>query len=87
MRMWRTSVATVVCARTQALTVAFMQRVPAYDPAWDAKVPERSALEQELGKVRWPNVAGCARTKQRRAYAFCLPPAQHLQAPHTWLEA
>lgn len=35
----------------QALTVAFMKRAPPHDPAWDAKVPERSQLEQELAKV------------------------------------
>ncbi len=41
-----------VCAcALQALTVAFMQRLPPFDPKWFEKVPVRSALEQELVKV------------------------------------
>lgn len=32
------------------LTVAFGKRLPPYDPAWDEKVPERSALEQQMSK-------------------------------------
>ncbi|PNH03645.1 Leucine-rich repeat-containing protein 72 [Tetrabaena socialis] len=32
------------------LTVAFGKRAPAYDPAWDDKVPERSALEGDMAK-------------------------------------
>ena len=33
------------------LTVAFLRRMPAFNPKWDEKTPVRSVLETELGKV------------------------------------
>lgn len=47
----RRKAAGLIGGDVQALTVAFMRRAPPYDPAWDAKVPERSVLERELGQV------------------------------------
>ncbi len=39
------------CVPAQSSTVAFMQRMPPYDPAWDQKVSERSVLEIGMAKV------------------------------------
>jgi hypothetical protein len=52
----RRKAATAVGGDVQALTVAFGQRVPPYNPAWDSKVPERSELEQCLLKVSEPGL-------------------------------
>jgi len=60
----------------QSRSVAFMQRVPAYNPAWDAHVPERSILEQELVKE-----AATIKDKKQAA-AYEAETAQFRHNPH-----